>query len=431
MRFALVNPFWKFEGSIYFGCPDPHLPLEYGYAQALLTAAGHDVRLFDCFLLNSKNNELREQLADFRPDFTVITTAPSYLFWRCAPPELRVPQLLLSEIRDVAGTVVVVGPHASTTPRRTLEKLSAEIAIRGEPEEILPMLGQSWSNLPSVCYYRGGEPIITGDPHYSDMTQLPPLSWPDHFITAHRHHHHRFDAEPIGPGAEVEASRGCPYKCSFCAKENFRNHYRRRPLATVLSEIASLLRQGVEYIYFIDEIFLPWRELLRALADRPLKIGIQTRIDLWNEETLRMLGAAHCVSVEAGVESITPSGRDLLDKQCKLSTEELTQRLIFAKQNIPFVQANLIALEGDNEDEIEDWRRGLISHGVWANKPVPLFPYPGSPDYIKRWGQPDEDAWERAHRYYLAGNRDFSDVQDQQPAPLVQLEQLADAHSSH
>ncbi len=45
MRFALVNPAWDFEGSIYFGCREPHLPLEFGYSQALLERAGHEARL--------------------------------------------------------------------------------------------------------------------------------------------------------------------------------------------------------------------------------------------------------------------------------------------------------------------------------------------------------------------------------------------------
>ena len=47
MKIALVNPPWSFEGSIYFGCREPHLPLEYGYARALLGEAGHEARIFD------------------------------------------------------------------------------------------------------------------------------------------------------------------------------------------------------------------------------------------------------------------------------------------------------------------------------------------------------------------------------------------------
>ena len=43
------------------------------------------------------------------------------------------------------------------------------------------------------------------------------------------------------------------------------------------------------------------------------------------------------------------------------------------------------------------WRDRLIAGGVWANEPVPLYPYPGSPDYRALWGEPDDEAWERAH----------------------------------
>ena len=47
MRFSLVNPRWEFERSIYFGCREPHLPLEYGYSRALLETAGHDAQIVD------------------------------------------------------------------------------------------------------------------------------------------------------------------------------------------------------------------------------------------------------------------------------------------------------------------------------------------------------------------------------------------------
>jgi hypothetical protein len=60
--------------------------------------------------------------------------------------------------------------------------------------------------------------------------------------------------------------------------------------------------------------------------------------------------------------------------------------------------------------------------GVWANDPVPLFPYPGSPDYRKLWGLPDDYAWERAHEHYLGQFSGFSDVQEERPRPLHELE---------
>src|SRR6266545_227536 len=140
MKYALVNPAWHFEGSIYFGCREPHLPLEFGYSKALLEVEGHEAVIIDAQLDAFDNNEVRARVEALRPDFTVVTTAPSYLFWRCAPPELRAPQETVAAIRDIAGTVVGVGPHASTTPRAALRKLGADIVIQGECEEIVPRL---------------------------------------------------------------------------------------------------------------------------------------------------------------------------------------------------------------------------------------------------------------------------------------------------
>jgi B12-binding domain/radical SAM domain protein of rhizo-twelve system len=422
MRFALINPSWAFEGSIYFGCREPHLPLEYGYAKALLERDGHDTAIIDGQLGHLTIDEIRQKVEDFRPDFAVITTAPSYLFWRCAPPELRVPQQTVRALREIGCKIIAVGPHGSTTPRTTLRKLGADALILGECEEILPQLIKPWSQVSSICFWVNGTPWVQGSPHASDMSSLPALRWPAETVRLHRHHHHRFEAEPRGPGAEVEASRGCPYQCTFCAKENFRDKYRRRPVATVLEEVDHLVENGAQYIYFIDEIFLPNKELLEGLSQRDVKIGVQTRIDLWSEPMIDLLGQAGCVSVEAGVESITEEGRSYLAKKCKMSTSELADRLIYTKQRVPFVQANLIEMEQDEPEAVERFRQDLQQHGVWANDPVPLYPYPGSPDYTRLWGPPDDYAWERAHEYYLKIYSEFSDVQEGSPRPLRELE---------
>jgi anaerobic magnesium-protoporphyrin IX monomethyl ester cyclase len=424
MKFALVNPAWTFDGSIYFGCREPHLPLEYGYAKALLESAGHDAEIFDGQLGGLSREALAAAVGDFAPDVAVVTTAPSYLFWRCAPPELRVPQETVADLRPIASRIVAVGPHASTTPATTLSKLGVDAVVVGECEDILPQLAASdrWSEMESVGVWLDGRPHVNGPTHATNLTELPALTWPRATVDAHGHHHHRFDAPPQRSGAEMETSRGCPYRCTFCAKENFRNGYRKRPLATILAELDGLLAHGIEYVYFIDEIFLPNRELLLALDGRGVKIGVQTRVDLWNREMLDLLGRAGCVSIEAGVESISERGRNLLDKNSRLTTEQITERLVYARERVPFVQANLIDADVDAADDVERWREYLLERGVWANKPVPLFPYPGSPDYTKRWGAPDEQAWERALAYYLEHHQEFSDIQNDRPLPLEALE---------
>jgi anaerobic magnesium-protoporphyrin IX monomethyl ester cyclase len=428
VKFALVNPRWTFDGSIYFGCREPHLPLEYGYAKALLERAGHEVLLVDGHLHDLPAAEIAARVAAFAPDRLVMTTAPSYLFWRCAPPELRVPQEVLLALEHVPAVRIAVGPHASTTPGATLRKLGADVAVMGECEDVLPALAappDAWSAVPSIARIVDGSVQIQGGPNQTDMAALPPLTWRAEDVVRHRHHHHRFDAAPSGPGAEMEVSRGCPYHCSFCAKDNFRDDYRKRPLAVILEEVDRLIAAGVEYVYFIDEIFLPDRALLEALVERRIRFGVQTRIDLWSTAMLDLLGRAGCVSIEAGVESITVEGRNLLDKGSRLTTEQIAARLIHARSSVPFVQANLLESGSDDPADVERWRQHLQQFGVWANKPVPMFPYPGSPGYSKRWGAPDDVAWERAMEHYLAQFDEFSDIQDARPQPLAALELAA------
>lgn len=425
MKVALVNPPWTFDGSIYFGCREPHLPLELGYTRALLEANGHRVLLVDAHLSGLSAEAAARQVADFAPAMTVVTTAPTYLFWRCAPPELRVPAEFVRTLDGRGGTVVAVGPHGSTTPRPTLRKTGAHAVVLGECEEVVAALadGPDPRRIASVAFLDDdGDLRINGAQNASRFVDHPALSWPAEWVRRHSHHHHRFEAEPDGPGAEVEASRGCPYSCSFCAKIDFRDKYRRRDLGTLLEEIDRLVAQGATYLYFVDEIFLPQAPLLEALVEREIRFGIQTRIDLWKPDLLELLGRAGCVSIEAGVESLTPEGRDALDKRCRMSTEELGDRLVKARRHVPFVQANLIGMEQDDPDQVAAWRDALRRQGVWANDPVPLFPYPASPDYRKLWGEPDDDAWERAHEYYLRAFERFSDIQDERPANLHSLE---------
>ena len=140
MKFALMNPHWTFERSIYFGCREPHLPLEYGYAGALLERAGHEALLVDAQLERLSPEDIRDRVTAFAPDAIVVTTAPSYLFWRCAPPELRAAQETLATVADVPALRIVIGPHASTTPAATLRKLGVDVAVMGESEETLPRL---------------------------------------------------------------------------------------------------------------------------------------------------------------------------------------------------------------------------------------------------------------------------------------------------
>ena len=428
MKFALLNPNWDFKGSTYFGCQDAHTPLELLFAADQLRIAGHECLVIDAQMANLTIEEARASLDAFVPDFLVIPTAPSYLFWRCPPPELRVPMEWFAGLQSKA-IKVAIGPHASATPAATIRKTGCDVALRGEADQTLTELaGKPWHEIAGCCFKKedGGLHISAGAA-VADMSALGPLNFKNYNVEAHSHRHHVFTNDN-GLGGELEFARGCPWACTFCNKTLFRNKFRERSVYAVLQEMDTLIARGVEYIYFIDEIFgvgKNVRRLLERIAERPVKIGFQTRIDLWNEESLDLLGRAHCISMECGVESITHEGREDLNKNCRMSTDRIAELLVYARQRIPWVQANLILTERDDRAEIQRWQQALKAKGVWVSEPVPMFPFPGSTLYTKTFAAaPDDMAWERAHRHYTSmfAGKGYSDIQEQTPLALEELE---------
>ena len=442
-RYALVNPNWDFAGSTYFGCRDPHTPLELLFAAQKIDAGGNQSQLIDAQTDDLTLAETRQQVASFDPDFLVIPSAPSYLFWRCPPPELRIPSQWFAGIGGRAAKVLI-GPHGSATPRAAMRKSGADAVIRGESEDALAALAAApWELIDGLCF-RDRD----GREHYSqglavvEMQTLAALDYANYNVEKHWHRHHVFnqdsspDSSPAsspgsGRGAEVEFARGCPWNCTFCNKQLFRNKFRERPVETVLLEIDRLIARGVDYIYFIDEIFGVGKNVLRLLeeiARRPVRIGFQTRIDLWDEEKLDLLARAHTISIECGIESITEAGRDELNKNCRISTARIGELLIYARQRIPWVQANLILTERDERGEIRRWQEQMKAEGVWVSEPVPMYPFPGSPLYLQTFGAaPDDQAWERAHHYYTTAfdPKGYSDIQEPRPTALEELEKPA------
>ncbi len=228
MNFALVNPRWSFEGSTYFGCPEPHFPLELLSAREMLRAAGQQVLLIDASMEQLTPRQVGARLDTFREDFLVIPTAPSYLFWRCPQPELRVPHEWIAALNR-SSKIVVIGPHGSVTPVSTLRKTGADIVLRGEPDQTLPQLAtQPWETIAGCCWRddhsnNDADETVHTTPGLgvTDMRAVGTLDYSDYPVERHTHKHHIFPgngADHLHHGAEVEFARGCPYACTFCNK---------------------------------------------------------------------------------------------------------------------------------------------------------------------------------------------------------------------
>jgi radical SAM superfamily enzyme YgiQ (UPF0313 family) len=106
------------------------------------------------------------------------------------------------------------------------------------------------------------------------------------------------------------ASRGCPYRCNWCARPIYGDSFHVRSAEGVAEEMKELKEEyRAEHLWFADDVFgLKHRwveELAEAVERRAARIPfkIQSRVNLVTSEVASALGRAGCIEVWMGVES--------------------------------------------------------------------------------------------------------------------------------
>jgi radical SAM superfamily enzyme YgiQ (UPF0313 family) len=125
------------------------------------------------------------------------------------------------------------------------------------------------------------------------------------------------------------ASRGCPFRCNWCAKPISGNRFHLRPASAVAEEMAHMKQVRVDHIWFSDDVFALNHRWMKEFADEVTKrdaaipFKIQSRADLMREDTILHLKAAGCVEVWMGVESGSQNILDAMDKGLTLGQVEV------------------------------------------------------------------------------------------------------------
>jgi len=129
------------------------------------------------------------------------------------------------------------------------------------------------------------------------------------------------------------SSRGCPYRCNWCAKPISGNKFHLRPAETVAEEMKRLkMDAGVQHIWFSDDVFALNQHWMKQFAEEVVKrdaavpFKIQSRADLMSEQTVQSLKAAGCAEVWMGVESGSQAVLDAMDKGLSLSSVIVARR---------------------------------------------------------------------------------------------------------
>jgi len=128
----------------------------------------------------------------------------------------------------------------------------------------------------------------------------------------------------------VQTSRGCPFKCSFCASSILlTSRYKQKPIDRVLAEIDAIAaRWDRPFIEFADDNGLVnrryWRQLLPELHDRKIRWFTETDVSIAeaDDDFLELLRASGCRQVLIGMESPTGDGLDGLELRRNFKSQQ-------------------------------------------------------------------------------------------------------------
>ena len=297
----------------------PYPPLATIQVAAFLREAGHEVTLFDAMLADG--------VEDYEPAF--VASAPdvvvfyednfNFLTKMCLGRMREAACRMIAEASSMGARVIVAGSDASDHPDAFLAA-GADAVLLGEGIAALAQLidrldanpamdARDWvSNIDGVATLVGGEAKV---PRIGAMPPDPRLvghpAWDLVDIERYRalwnERHGYFSLN-------MAASRGCPFRCNWCAKPIWGNHYKQRDAADVAAEMTYLKHAfAPDHIWMADDIFGFHVDWVSAFADHldeadgSVPFTIQTRADLCSDRMADALARAGCAEAWIGAES--------------------------------------------------------------------------------------------------------------------------------
>ncbi|MFQ5559041.1 MAG: B12-binding domain-containing radical SAM protein [Nitrospinota bacterium] len=250
-------------------------------------------------------------------------------------------------------TTVIGGPHPSGEPYGALEDLKdADFGFHGEAEKGLPILleelqrstKKGFGVVPGLVWRSSGRVIVNEAFFEADLDSLGMPAWdlmpPENFPGTSFNFFYK--SPFIAP---ISVTRGCPYKCTYCAagKSNGR-HVRKRSVSHVMKEIKYLYEQhGIREIQIMDSNFTFDRLLVRTFAKELIESGLQiywscpngVRLDSLDEETLMLMKKSGCYLLNVGIETGSQKVMDSIKKA--LTVSEIENKIDLIKKAGIFV----------------------------------------------------------------------------------------------
>ena len=181
------------------------------------------------------------------------------------------------------------------------------------------------------------------------------------------------------PSYSVIASRGCPFKCSFCnANITMGNKTRYKPVLMLLEEIRLLKdKYGAKGIMFLDSTFTINKKWVREFcheyqkADIGLAWACNSRVDTVDRELLSLMKDAGCWSILYGIESANQKSLELINKGT--TVQQNTDMVLLSMELGFYVYTSyIICLPGENENDVIS----TINYARNLGNPMAMFYLP-------------------------------------------------------
>lgn len=275
---------------------------------------------------------------------------------------------IADEFRKRKVTVVIGGIAASLTkPELTLEH--ADALVTGEAEETWPVVLEDFRNGKLQPFYK--------------MEKRPDIN------TLPLPRYDLMNKRKLGFWRPVQATRGCPFPCTFCSIQSFfERTYRKRPVDQVVRDVRAAKASGSKYIAFIDDnIGVDWNyfsDLMKALI--PEKIIWMSQCSLHIADKPEMLQLAYesgCRLLSFGIESVNEQSIASIDKGFNHPDNYKESINRIRKHGIDVSTEMIIGLDGDDNSVFQKTYDFIMSNRISVPRVHILTPVPGTPMYAQ------------------------------------------------
>ncbi len=357
-------------------------PIGLLYLGAVLEKAGHQVVLLDFTQMEKDGEELIADVVGSNPEILMLSAFTSDVF--LLKPVVSTLKKALPRTKLWLG-----GPHASCVAEKAfLDFPQVDAIFIGEAEESVLEALEFPERAPDGVIYKGKDMSSTHPRQVLDLSLLPIPAW-------HLAPPEKYRGLPNGvvlkrlPYAPILTTRGCPYRCTFCA--GFRvtgRKIRHRPLDQVWEEIELLVREyGVAEIHIEDDNFTFDKDYAKEFCEIAIRKNLPVlfstpngvRLDALDHELLTLMKKAGWYVVHCGIES----GSDRILKKIKkaTTTAEIKKSIdLIHSHKLPVAAYFILGLPGETKKDIEETIEFSRSSKVeWAQFAC-FLPIPGSPD---------------------------------------------------